>query len=285
MVSKQSINKPELVAYHVLKSAAAHFNEKPANLTAEQRKTVSQTALKSYELEHKILSSDEAQDIVIPPQSIVVALEEMESRYESSEEFLQDLKANGLSYDTIRFSIRRELWVEAVLDRICADIAEVDEAEVIQFYQKNQHKFQTQEKRTVRHLLITLNNDYKENTLSVVQQRLQKLIDQLVEGGDFAKLAAENSECPTAMNGGEVGTVSRGQLYPEIDDVLFEMEAGDFAGPVQTEIGFHLVKCEEVIPGTQASLFEAKAQIANYLLEKKRVHRQRLWLQQLETKK
>lgn len=284
MMPKQSIKKPELVAYHVLKSAVAHFNQKPSELTPEQRKTVSQTAQKSYELEHKILSSPEAQDIVIPSQSIAVALEEMESRYENTDEFLDDLKANGLSYDTVRFSIRRELWVEAVLDRVCLDISDIDETEVIEFYQQNIEKFQTEEKRSVRHLLKTVNDDYAENKLPAVLTKINDLLLQLVDGADFAKLAAENSECPTAMNGGEVGTVKKGQLYPEIDEVLFDLQPGEFAGPIKTEIGFHIVKCEGVVPGGQVSLFDAKEQIVNYLLEKKRTRRQRLWLKKLETK-
>ncbi len=208
----------------------------------------------------------------------------MEERYETSEEFLSDLKSNGLSYDTIQTSIRRELWVEAVMDRVTSHINDVDEAEVIDFYQKNMDKFQSSEKRTTRHILITINDDYAENKRPAVEKRLDSLLEQLKDGADFTRLAAENSECPTAMNGGEVGTVTKGQLYPEIDDVLFMMNEGDFAGPIETEVGFHIIKCEGIEPSGQVSLFEAKEQIVAYLLDKKRTHAQRQWLRQFETK-
>lgn len=277
------IKSSELVAYHVLKSAMAHFQQKPSELTQEQRSKVSKTAQKSYELERQILSSDEAKDIMIPTHSVAAALEELEGRYETTQEFLQDLKVNGLSFEVLQTSIRRELWVEAVLDRVSSQVEEVSENEVIEFYQKNHGKFHSTEKRKARHILITVNADYKENTPEMVQKRLGELQDKLSNGADFAKLASENSECPTALNGGEIGTVAHGQLYPEIDTVLFGLNEGEVSGPVKTEIGYHIVKCEEIVGAAQVSMFEAKDQIVAYLAEKKRMQAQKEWLKQLKS--
>ncbi|NVK18801.1 MAG: nitrogen fixation protein NifM [Methylocystaceae bacterium] len=284
MMSEFVANDAELMAYHVLKSAQAHFDQAPSELTAQQKKTVSQTAKRSLELEYKILASPEAKEVVIPTHSIAKALEEIEGRYENPDDFLKSLLANGLTIESMQTSLRRELWVEAVLDRVSSDIEEIEESEIIAFYQKNQSKFYTEETRFIRHILVTENDDYKENTKQAVAARLEEMKKALEDGGDFAKLASENSECPTALNGGEVGTVKRGQLYPEIDEIAFSLEEGGIGGPVETEIGFHLVKCEAIAPARQASLFDAKEQIVTYLTEKKRTHAQRVWLHKLSAK-
>ena len=280
-MSEMRANDRELMAYHVLKSAQAHFSQSPSELSADQKKTVSKTAQKSLELEFKILASPEAQDIVIPAHSIALALQEIEGRYPTEEDFLKGLKANGLSIDSMQTSLRRELWVEAVLDRVSANIDEIKEEDVIEFYQNNVERFSTEETRSIRHILITVNADYAENTPEKVEKRLSDLLIALEQGADFAELASKNSECPTALNGGEVGTVKRGQLYPEIDEVAFSLKAGEVGGPVETEIGHHLVKVEAIAPARQASLFDAKEQIVEYLKEKKRIKAQKLWLRNL----
>ena len=56
----------------------------------------------------------------------------------------------------------------------------------------------------------------------------------------FAELALKHSECPTALQGGVLGIVPRGKLYPELDAVLFSIKAGEVSEIVESEIGFHL---------------------------------------------
>ena len=64
-----------------------------------------------------------------------------------------------------------------------------------------------------------------------------------IEGGaDFAKLAAQHSQCPSGKNGGELGEFGPGQMVPEFDRVVFSAEVGVVEGPVQTQFGYHLIE-------------------------------------------
>jgi len=61
----------------------------------------------------------------------------------------------------------------------------------------------------------------------------------------FADLALKHSECPTALQGGVLGIVPRGKLYPELDAVLFSLKVGAVSDIVESEIGFHLLLCKQ----------------------------------------
>lgn len=74
------------------------------------------------------------------------------------------------------------------------------------------------------------------------EEECQKLKDRIEKGEDFAKLAAEHSQCPSGRNGGELGEFGPGQMVPEFDRVVFNEEVGKVHGPIRTDFGYHLVE-------------------------------------------
>jgi peptidyl-prolyl cis-trans isomerase C len=272
------VKENELMAYHLLKSALVEFSQSPAALTDAQKEKVSITAKRSLELENKILSSVEAQGIVIPTENIAQAVEEIEKRYETSDDFLMDLKLNRISIDALLSALQRELWVDAVLERFSSKVEKVPETIAETFYNNNKARFFVPERRKLSHILITVNDAYPENTYEKAKERITQIHFKLTCGADFAELALKNSECPTALEGGVLGTVVRGKLYPEIDQVAFSLSVGEVSGPVQTETGLHLVKCTEIHEGGQVAFVEAKEKILAFLNEKKCKEAQKRWL-------
>lgn len=71
--------------------------------------------------------------------------------------------------------------------------------------------------------------------------RIQELAQELSEGGDFAALAQENSDCPSGARGGDLGNFGRGQMVPEFDEATFALEVGQTSGVVETDFGYHLI--------------------------------------------
>ncbi len=65
------------------------------------------------------------------------------------------------------------------------------------------------------------------------------------EGGDFAELAKNYSQCPSGQRGGELGSFGPGQMVPEFDSVCFNEAVGVVHGPVKTQFGYHLVEVTE----------------------------------------
>lgn len=76
--------------------------------------------------------------------------------------------------------------------------------------------------------------------------RAEQLFQQLVEKHkDFAELAREASDCPSAKEGGELGRFTRGDLVPAFESALFQLRVGEVSGVVETPFGFHIILREE----------------------------------------
>ena len=69
---------------------------------------------------------------------------------------------------------------------------------------------------------------------------------------EFAKLAKENSACPSSAKGGDLGEFSHGQMVKEFDEVAFKLPVGKVSDPVKTQFGYHLVMVTEKIPAAEA---------------------------------
>lgn len=76
-------------------------------------------------------------------------------------------------------------------------------------------------------------------------RKIMEVMDILGRGGDFEVVAGSFSEDPQgAAHGGLLGWVSRGQMLPEIDTVLFTLPAGQLSPPVVARDGYHLFLVE-----------------------------------------
>ena len=69
-----------------------------------------------------------------------------------------------------------------------------------------------------------------------------ELKNQIDAGADFAELARKHSSCPSARDGGNLGTFGPGDMVPEFDQVVFSADVNSVQGPVKTQFGFHLLE-------------------------------------------
>lgn len=82
------------------------------------------------------------------------------------------------------------------------------------------------------------------------RQKARHLADslrtRLVQGDDFARIAADYSDDPgTAKHGGELGVIRRGVLVPEFEAVAFDLRRGEISGVVETPFGYHVIQMIE----------------------------------------
>ncbi|MDX1483015.1 MAG: peptidylprolyl isomerase [Alphaproteobacteria bacterium] len=71
---------------------------------------------------------------------------------------------------------------------------------------------------------------------------IEALASELAEGGDFERLAAEHSDCPSGQRGGDLGTFGRGQMVGPFEDAAFSLEIGQTSGVIETDFGYHLIQ-------------------------------------------
>ena len=276
------INRHQATIYHVLRASLNKFSKVPADLAEKELSYVRQQAEKQYEIEQLVLGSSEAKNIVIPEPLIKTSIKNIRERYTDNDEYLRDLENNSLTEDFLEKSIYRELIVETVLDKISASVADVSDIDVKLYYFMHKEKFTQPETRVARHILITINEELEENTR---EKSLERIIDikkrVLNKPKRFAEQAGKHSECPTALNGGLIGNIPRGQLFPELDDVLFNLKEGGISEIAESEMGFHLMFCEKIYQAGPVEYKRAAQIIKDKLMEKRRRICQRTWLKEL----
>ncbi len=146
----------------------------------------------------------------------------------------------------------------------------VTEKEIGDFYKQNADKFKKPESVHARHILIAKAPEDTEKIKKEKKAKAEELRKQLVNDGDFAGLAAKNSDCPSKQNGGDLGTFSRGQMVKPFEDAAFTQQPKAIGPVVETDFGFHII---QVLEHQQAEVVKldaaAKKQITEFLERQK----------------
>ncbi|MGR9014498.1 MAG: nitrogen fixation protein NifM [Gammaproteobacteria bacterium] len=274
------IEKPvQLEAYNLLRAALALFKKSPDELNEAELQQAKTQALNEFKIESLVLNTPEAAAVIITEQELQQAYQEVSERYEDEDGFFGDLEKNRLTIDALQAALHRQCKVNTVLDLIASRAPVISEVDIGIYYHLHRDQFHRPERREVNHIFISINPDYPENTLETALMRAEELSAKLQKKPHkFADLAIRHSECPTALQGGVLGMVPRGTLYPELDEVLFSLKTGEVSNPVKSEIGFHVLICKSIQKPETLSLAKATPKIRQLLNERARRNCQREWI-------
>ncbi len=268
--------------YALLRAALALFKKTPDELQEAELRQAEIQANNEFKIENRVLNAPEAGAVIISDKELEAAYQEIRDRYEDDESFLSDLEKNHLNKDSLSAALYRQCRVNVVMELIASRAPDVNEVEIGIYYHLHPEQFNRPELREACHIFISINPDYPENTRETALSRMQEISAKLQKKPyKFAELALKHSECPTALQGGVLGIVPRGKLYPELDAVLFSIKAGEISEIVESEIGFHLVLCKQIQRAETLSLQKATPKIRQIMKERSRRTCQRAWLASL----
>jgi len=101
------------------------------------------------------------------------------------------------------------------------------------------------DKASASHILLMYEGSMRSSNArskEEAQELIEDLKTQLADGGDFAELAKEHSDCPSGRDGGDLGSFGKGQMVKEFQDATFDLEIGAVSDVVATDFGFHLIQ-------------------------------------------
>ena len=151
------------------------------------------------------------------------------------------------------------------------EIPEPDEASCRRFFESNRQQFRIGDLFEISHILCAAPPD-DAGARADARSRAENAVSQLGNGGNFAELAAQLSDCPSKQTGGNLGQIGPGQTVPEFEQALFEMREGETSKqPVESRFGFHVIRLHRKIEGRPQEYGMVRDRIAGYLRES--VHR------------
>ena len=99
------------------------------------------------------------------------------------------------------------------------------------------------------HILILVPASATETEKKIYRQRIDSIYSALQHGADFATLAKEKSQDPgSALQGGKLPWIGPGSTLKEFEDAAYALKVGEFSKPVETAVGFHIIRMDERKP-------------------------------------
>lgn len=102
------------------------------------------------------------------------------------------------------------------------------------------------------------------------EDEAKAIISKLKGGAKFEELAKQSKDTGSAGKGGDLEWVSQASVPPAFAAALASLKKGQFTEtPVKTEVGFHIIKLDDVRPLKLPTLDEVKQQIGESLAQEK----------------
>ena len=120
---------------------------------------------------------------------------------------------------------------------------EVTDEEIEEYYDENKEDFKKGPQRKLKYVKFAL--EPSEEDISEIRDSLMTIYEMAISGKNFAELAEQYSQGPSASKGGDLGYFAKGRMVPEFEKVAFSLEPGEISEPVKTQFGLHLIKVED----------------------------------------
>jgi len=187
----------------------------------------------------------------------------------------------NLTMDEFTAQMRDGLTIRKLMEDVVSK-AEVSDADVKDFYDKNPDHFKKPETVSARHILIKVDDTTDEAKKAEARKKAETVRERLVKGEDFATVCAETSDDPGSKdNGGLYENFPRGQMVPPFEEAAFTQKAGEVGPLVETQFGFHIIKVEKHNEAGMADLTEVKDRVKGFLENRKKQEAAQAYLKEL----
>jgi peptidyl-prolyl cis-trans isomerase SurA len=103
----------------------------------------------------------------------------------------------------------------------------------------------SKEEVNASHILVKVGRGASPADTLTAWNKIIEIKKQLDKGADFAALAREKSEGPSAGNAGELGWFGPFRMVYEFEDAAFETAVGKHTSPFRTDFGYHVLKVND----------------------------------------
>jgi peptidyl-prolyl cis-trans isomerase SurA len=264
------VNQEIITLSEVDRLIASHLDEIQAGNRLEREQKLRELRLKALDrlIEEKVLDYEAKKaGIKATSKEVETVIDDIRRRSNATQEDLeQALTREGLTYESYRKEIERQLTRQRFVQWSMKVEPKVSEKELREFYEKNLQQYRTLESYRPAHILFVVpKNATPEQTLEIRMQ-CQKVLDRIKNGESFSEMALLYSQDPTSKDGGDLGFFKKGELLPPLERAALRLKVGEVSGIVRTDFGFHLIKLLDRKGGLPVPYEDVKEKIqADYL--------------------
>ncbi|MCC6600851.1 MAG: peptidylprolyl isomerase [Crocinitomicaceae bacterium] len=152
-------------------------------------------------------------------------------------------EAKEMGMDTISKFRNELLGYRAQLARPYLTDTEVQDALVKEAYEHMKYEVKA------AHILVKCDPTASPQDTLAAYNKIMELRNRVIKGEDFATIAKEKSDDPSAKeNGGELGYFTAFQMVYPFENGAYNTPVGSVSMPVRSRYGYHLIKVEDKRP-------------------------------------
>lgn len=186
---------------------------------------------------------------------------------QGTDAFDEYLAAGRISQDTVIAEMKRQLATARLFEQITKNVPKVTDAEVRKEFAENRRDMVTPEKRRLRNIVVTSEEEAKQ-VLRMVQ-----------DGAGFASLAKRYSlDASTRDSGGDLGARTRDELDPTFAKEAFAASPRAAFGPVRSQHGWNVGQVVSIEPGSPLSLDSVARRLKQEMQSGRELNAWRRWL-------
>ncbi|PHM72117.1 peptidylprolyl isomerase SurA [Xenorhabdus kozodoii] len=226
------------------------LNVKHAGQQLPDEATLRHQILERLIMDDIILQMANQMQITIPDQAVDSAIANIAAQnHLSLAQLKQNLTTEGMSFDTYRNQIRKEMTIAEVRNnevrrRITILPQEVDSL-ANQINNQDSHDIEV----NTSQILIPLPENPNQEQVEKAETTTRKILAELKNGVDFGKLAITYSGDTQALKGGNMGWNKLQELSSLFASQLQSAHKGQIIGPIRSGVGFHILKVNDIRGG------------------------------------
>ncbi len=155
--------------------------------------------------------------------------------------------------------MKKRILVEKLFKKELEENIKITEEEIKKYYDEHPEEAKAPFETRASHILLKSREE-----ADMVQKKLKA-------GSKFEDLAKTHSiDTGSKIRGGDLGFFRSGVMVPEFEEAALKLKKGEIGDVLETRFGFHIIKVTDKREGKSKTYDEAKMELEQSLLKKKK---------------
>jgi peptidyl-prolyl cis-trans isomerase SurA len=188
----------------------------------------------------------------------------IENKLDSMESLEKAVESQGLNWEDFKNNIRNGILTKKVINNEVGSHISIGKDEIKKYYEEHKKDYIRPEQVVLRS--IEVNTAGKDSAdVAELKKKADTALKRVKDGEDFGEIAKRYSDGATAKQGGYLGQYKRGELSPQLEEVVFKLKKNDLTDVMETKQGFLIIQVLEHYDEGQQPLDKVENEIMDKL--------------------
>lgn len=251
-----------------LTKTVKRYKKRGIPLTRAQEKVAAKKLLQDKINRHLLLKKADTMGIQVSSGKVDEEVNTVKKKFSSEKEFLKELELKKLTLKQYQQELKEDILIDAVFRRELGEGIKITDQQVEDYFKKNPLQFSSEEQRRASVILIKVNPKAGSTGDRKARQKLQKIVDKLKKGADFAELAQVHSQDSIAKRGGDLGFFTKDRMFGPFSKLAFKLNVGKVSEIFRTQHGYQILKVTGKKSGKKGTLESERENIRKLLTDR-----------------